>query len=156
MFKKILKSTLILGAVGVVLGFALPYIATALGLSLTGIGITTAAGATAVSYSPLWLGAYFGAFGAVNAILDPVVNAIFSLFDGKHRDKTPTEHITKKGAVAAIGHAPAIGHVPPSADLAPSTEHTTKFQDRIGGSRSELTFQQKVDASRANSAELSV
>ena len=85
---KIVKNTLMFAATGALLALAAPYIAGALGFNTAAVGVTTAAStglnflglgalkATA-AYSPLWLGGFFGAFGAISAAISPIFN-IFS------------------------------------------------------------------------------
>ena len=150
MLKKILKSALILGVVGLVLGMAVPVI---MPFFVTHGLLTQAfADSVLVSNSILWEGVFFGAFGAVNAAVDPIINGVLSLF-GSH-DKTPESTIkqTSKAAPAVIiSHA---GHP----DLAPEQDQppqpTTKFQDRVGGPRaSDLSFEEKIAASRVASGE---
>lgn len=70
--KNVAKAGMGMFAVGVALTFAAQLIAPALGLEIGGLTLS------AINHSnPLWIGAYFGAFGAINAAVAPVMDYLF-------------------------------------------------------------------------------
>lgn len=76
--KKFLTSVLKAGAlffvVGALLAVAAPYIGAAVGLAPTAAEAATALGHSA---SPIWMGAFFGAFGAIDAAVRPTFDWAF-------------------------------------------------------------------------------
>lgn len=74
LLKKVVKNTLLFGAVGVVLALLTPVLmplATSLGVS------AAFATATLASTSAVWSGIFFGAFGALAALATPVFDGLF-------------------------------------------------------------------------------
>ena len=119
---KIVKSTLLLAAVGVALGFAAPALAS---FAVT-LGLAPATAAALSVTHPIWAGVFFGAFGAINAALSPVFDGIFGMGSNHHS----ISHSTSKAApVIVMGHAPTV-----SADVAPELA-TTHFQDKLAVER---------------------
>lgn len=66
--RDVVKTGLLLFAVGVLLSFAVAPIAAAISVPFADV---------AVMANPLWLGSFFGAMGAVQAGITPLFNAIF-------------------------------------------------------------------------------
>lgn len=73
-FRDVLKAGALFFAVGVALALVAPPLATLLGPSIIG----EAAVAHAVSTPVIWTGAFFGAFGAIDAALRPLANKLFA------------------------------------------------------------------------------
>jgi hypothetical protein len=75
MFKKyalnIIKTAAVMFAVGVMLALAAPHVAVAVGLAETTAGAASVIGASTVN--PLWLGSFFGLFGAISTAATPVI-----------------------------------------------------------------------------------
>ena len=67
--KGVVKAGLVMFAVGAVLAVAAPAIGVAVGIAPTYAAAAAALGHTA---SALWLGSFFGAFGALKATVDPL------------------------------------------------------------------------------------
>lgn len=72
-FRDMLKAGALFFAVGIALALVAPPLATLLGPSIIG----EAALAHAVATPVIWTGAFFGAFGAIDAGLRPLVNKLF-------------------------------------------------------------------------------
>ncbi len=67
-FKDFVKNTAVMFAVGAALGLVAPLLADLVGL---------APGSVGHSADPLWMGAFFGAFGALHSVLMPIASRIF-------------------------------------------------------------------------------
>lgn len=86
--KNVLKSGIGMFVVGVALTFAAQLIAPALGLEIHSLTLS------AINHSnPLWNGAFFGAFGAIHAVVGPVVDNLFG--DKKQTPPEKTQEIQK-------------------------------------------------------------
>ena len=87
----VLKSTVILGMVGVLLALAAPLIPMAIPSLLpaiaAGAGYGTYAAALGLSANPVWLGAFFGAFGALDAAIRPGVDGFVKNFKEGHQER---------------------------------------------------------------------
>ena len=75
--KNIIKAGLLFAAVGATLALIAPVIGMALGI--VGGATTYGAAASALGHTanPLWLGSFFGAFGAIDTGMRPVFDKIF-------------------------------------------------------------------------------
>ena len=91
-FKNILKNGTILFVVGVVLAAVAPLISMTLGLAPEGADYSAAAAALGDSASPLWMGAFFGTFGAIDAAVRPVVERWFD----KREENAAASALSKK------------------------------------------------------------
>lgn len=69
----VVKAGVLFFAVGALLSLAAPYIALAVGLAPTAAGAAALLGPTA---NPLWLGAFFSAFGAIDAAIRPLFDRL--------------------------------------------------------------------------------
>lgn len=74
MMKDILKAGATLFVVGALLAVAAPLLGAAVGLAPSVSAAATALGHTA---NPLWMGAFFGAFGAIDAGVRPLLSGLF-------------------------------------------------------------------------------
>ena len=132
--KRILKNTIILGAVGTLLALAAPVIAGVLGFSTavggaTGLGLMAHGAFTAAS-SPLWVGAYFGAFGGIHA----AIQEIFS--DNKDPAEAPQTSTKQASQIIVVPEH--------SAYLAPTLGTGTKYQDLVAESRANAALQDRA------------
>lgn len=121
---RLLKTIVIAAAtmfvVGALLGLAAPTLAAALGY-----GEPFVAGLVASS-PPLWMGAFFAGFGALNAIIAPLVGRVFGA-------GTPSNALTGD-ANAPTRHR--VQQHAPSAALEQAPERSaTHFSDRIAAER---------------------
>lgn len=149
--KKILKDSLkgfiAFAIVGAVLAFLAPTVlAPLVGLNAGALGLS------ALSSQPLWTGMYFGGFGALVPLVTPITDWLF----GDRKKKEPTTTTTRQVSYSqTVERGRGRGQ---AADLVEDqTPESTKFRDKVGSSRAnDMSFQQKVDASRAQSGELSI
>lgn len=74
-FGKVLKAGAIMGVVGLLLAASAPLIAGVLGKSILGAAGVAAAENTFATVA--WSGAFFGAFGAINAMVAPMFDKLF-------------------------------------------------------------------------------
>ncbi len=72
--KNIIKTGLLFAAVGAMLALLAPAIGVGIGLEAT---YAEAAETLALTAKPLWMGAFFGTFGALNAAATPVFSRLF-------------------------------------------------------------------------------
>ncbi len=71
--KKVVKGGVVLGIVGVLLALAAPALATMIGEATLGPTVFAQAMETPV----IWTGVFFGAFGAINAAVEPMMDWAF-------------------------------------------------------------------------------
>jgi hypothetical protein len=98
----IIKSALVMFAVGAMLAVAAPPLAVAMGLAET---TAIAAGSMAFNSSPLWLGTFFAGFGALSAAVTPAINrCVDTLMNGFSRKPAAQPDVAGK----AVEASPAI------------------------------------------------
>lgn len=144
--RQAIKGFVAFAIVGAVLAFAAPALASMVGLSAEALGLG------AISSQPLWTGVYFGGFGALVPLVTPITDWLFGDSKKAATTTTTTRQVSHSHTVEqnrGRGHA---------ADLADEhAQETTQFRDKVGSSRADdLSFQQKVDASRSNAGALTV
>lgn len=86
--KNVVKSGLVMFAVGAALSVVAPLIALAVGIVPAGAGYAGAVAALGHTADVLWLGSFFGAFGAIHAAVEPLLTAVFS--KNKSQDSLPS------------------------------------------------------------------
>lgn len=82
--KNVAKAGLVMLAVGAALAIAAPAIGVAVGIAPSYAAAAVVLGNTA---NPLWLGAFFGSFGALRAAIAPVADKIFAAPDPSAANK---------------------------------------------------------------------
>jgi hypothetical protein len=112
--KNVVKGAVAAFTVGALVALALPTIASVVGVSAAAVG---------ASANPLWLGAFFGAWGGLAALVQPAADFIFG---GGQLAQTP-EKPTSKTSTLTI-------------ELSP--EQSKKTSNSLGG------FQNRVKAGR--------
>ncbi len=121
----IIKNGAIMFAVGMLLGLAAPPLAQLLGASLIG----DAAFAHAVATPVLWTGAFFGAFGAIHAAVQPLYE---HFFDKKTSPAAESKEKPRTRLIIALGKAPQQEQAPCCANhgekiLAERSEQVTQI-----------------------------
>jgi hypothetical protein len=110
LMQKVIKSAAISFAVGALLALAVPPLATMVGIQLASVGVMA---------NPMWLGAFFGTWGAINAVVEPAMNHIL----GKHRSQPPqAENLMPPAEARAPSKQVNIIVVPQHASLQESAQ----------------------------------
>lgn len=105
------KRATLFAVVGATLALVAPLVAMAIGLD----GVNSYAAASEVlkhTANPLWLGGFFGAFGAIDAVIAPVIDRIFG-------DKEPSKDTS---ITVAKCHEPAHALTITNLQMQPSVE----------------------------------
>jgi len=118
--KNVAKAAIIMFAVGALLASVAPWIAIATGVAEAGATYATAAQALGNAANPLWTGAFFGAFGTLQAAIAPIVSKFF---------EPP-----KPGTTLVVAQASGLEQALSAPSHAPSTAQTispTHFQNMV-------------------------
>lgn len=95
--RNVIKATAVSFAVGAVLSLALPSMAAALGMPSSIVGSMG---------NPMWSGAFFGAWAAINAVIEPAMQFAFGQKEPKHDTKLVI--LKAKGAEPAREEGKAV------------------------------------------------
>lgn len=126
----VVKSALVMFAVGAILAVAAPYVGAAAGIVPSVAAATEILGTSA---NPLWLGSFFGMFGAASSALSPVINGTVDKVAGMFtRKKVDGQALS---AIAAASVAGGLMQDASPALLPDPALGSTQFRDMVTGSR---------------------
>lgn len=156
-FGKIIKNTLMFAAVGAILAVAvgpvlLP-VAEYLGLTSSMIPIVGEGFKKAIEFGPAanaaWGATFFGAFGGIEAAIEPVFNIFSSGKPRGHSVAGPTVHYSQQPDLAV---APEL----PSRQPELVVNNSRKFTDMLSASKAPANFQDKLGAEPTGSPDRTV